>query len=484
MWIEKISLKNIKCFKDTTLSFETNGGLYRWITLLGENGTGKSSILKAIALLLSGPQSAKQLFQFTPDGWLHDTSKIGEISATIQQNVTIDGVAFTPATLKEQIDERNYTQKNGKIFRSFPFSYYLVDRGIIYKDVSYDSPDLVDHPSTWLNWLRNNALREDSMGWFASGYGAFRRVPNRKQMGGAGKITQSRMTNFLTQFDEKVELTTLDQWIGNQTLLSTGGPKEIRDQANATLRRITEIIPHFLPRSLDESGNERFVQMGYIDPATGERVFFDATGELVWQLEDGLKVSTSNLSDGYRSILAFTGDLVVRLALAFPHLKDPSQAPGVVLVDELDVHLHPAWQRQIAQWLQEKFPNIQFIVSTHSPFVAAGAGDKALTLRFKQQADQVIYETVGDISPYDVDDVLRSPAFDLRSTHAPQTQEAIHAYYEARRELKKHARGSSDYQAIQQKMEELEKLVAIAQNDFVRPGSLNERIENYIESKR
>ena len=77
----------------------------------------------------------------------------------------------------------------------------------------------------------------------------------------------------------------------------------------------------------------------------------------------------SQLSDGERSFLALVCDLCRRLALANPLLPNPLHGAGVVLIDELELHLHPTWQREVAQKLRTTFPNIQFVATTHSPFV-------------------------------------------------------------------------------------------------------------------
>lgn len=85
--------------------------------------------------------------------------------------------------------------------------------------------------------------------------------------------------------------------------------------------------------------------------------------------KDGETLDLSQLSDGERSFLAMICDLGRRLALANPLLKNPLQGAGVVLIDELELHLHPKWQRGVSEKLRETFPNIQFIATTHSPFV-------------------------------------------------------------------------------------------------------------------
>jgi predicted ATPase len=83
----------------------------------------------------------------------------------------------------------------------------------------------------------------------------------------------------------------------------------------------------------------------------------------------GHRLSLSQLSDGERSFLAIVSDLVRRLSLANPDLNDPLQGAGVVLIDEIELHLHPTWQRHVVEKLRTTFPHIQFIATTHSPFV-------------------------------------------------------------------------------------------------------------------
>ena len=83
----------------------------------------------------------------------------------------------------------------------------------------------------------------------------------------------------------------------------------------------------------------------------------------------GARISLQQLSDGERAFIALLGDLVRRLALANPELEDPLEGHGVVLIDELELHLHPRWQREVVEKLRSSFPNIQFIATTHSPFI-------------------------------------------------------------------------------------------------------------------
>ena len=81
------------------------------------------------------------------------------------------------------------------------------------------------------------------------------------------------------------------------------------------------------------------------------------------------KLLLEQLSGGYRIVLAMAADLALRMALANPHLPDPLQSEAIVLIDEIELHLHPEWQQRILCDLRRTFPNAQFIVSTHSPQV-------------------------------------------------------------------------------------------------------------------
>lgn len=77
----------------------------------------------------------------------------------------------------------------------------------------------------------------------------------------------------------------------------------------------------------------------------------------------------NQLSDGEKSLLAMVGDLARRLAIANPNLENPLDGSGIVLIDEIELHLHPQWQRRIIPALTKIFPNLQFIITTHSPQV-------------------------------------------------------------------------------------------------------------------
>lgn len=85
--------------------------------------------------------------------------------------------------------------------------------------------------------------------------------------------------------------------------------------------------------------------------------------------QNGRPLSIDQLSDGYKTLFGLVLDLAVRMAIGNPQLANPLESQAVVLVDEIDLHLHPEWQRRVIADLLRTFPNTQFIMSTHSPYI-------------------------------------------------------------------------------------------------------------------
>ncbi len=121
--------------------------------------------------------------------------------------------------------------------------------------------------------------------------------------------------------------------------------------------------------SIEEAG--RVVKQAILGCVEGaKRLWFDPRREqLVLALENGQVIPFSNLSDGQRTVLTLVGDIARRAITLNPHLGENAcaQTEGMVLIDELDLHLHPRWQRRIIQDLKRTFGKLQFICTTHSP---------------------------------------------------------------------------------------------------------------------
>ena len=105
--------------------------------------------------------------------------------------------------------------------------------------------------------------------------------------------------------------------------------------------------------------------------------------------KDGQYLKINQLSDGEKCTIALFGDLARRMTLANPALPNPLEGQGVVLIDELDLHMHTLWQRKVMQVLRKTFPNIQFIITTHSPQIL-GELDESFNLFYMLRKDEKI----------------------------------------------------------------------------------------------
>ncbi len=447
MWVESITLTNIKCFREQKILFTRNSSTgykakpYSWITLLGENGVGKSTLIQALALLLAGPEAAKELLP-RPTGWVRVPSNPGKLSAVLHQADTDAGVF-----------------SESKVRKTFSYTYFVtggIPVQVGKEKETYTEPALIEEPSKILSWLRTNAFASDSRGWFAVGYGAFRRLTRVNQVLIPSLEPAKRSSNFITQFDEDSALSSFERWM---VYLEFRIAKDASDTKARQMRKVGEaVIERLLP---------------------GDAKIAEVTADGLIQFSvNGQKVPTISLSDGFRSVIALAGDLIWRLLQAFPDLEDPTLASGVVLIDELDIHLHPSWQRQIAGWLRDIFPNLQFFVATHSPLVAAGGGENALTLRLELVGGEVEVKQIQNISAYDSDYILRSQAFGLESTHSPASQDKINRYYELRNKINDlMEQEQKEYEQLRQFMKEAQPIGGPPE-----PGSLEARTKAFLEA--
>jgi hypothetical protein len=448
MWVEELRIENIRCFESVVLRFtkQNRNKQFKWITFLSENGGGKSTALQSLGLLLAGPEGAQQLMP-RPLGWLRDENKAGKISTRIHQG-------------------RNDPGKHGseKVRHAFGYSYAMTgSQHLTINHKLYTEPSIVPAGHPILTWLRENAFPSKGPGWFAVGYGAFRRLTRSSQVIVPSLEPQARFTNFTTQFDEAEPLSFFERWLVYldyriaKKEAKNGDSKADLAQSKKQMELGIEAINRLLP------------EIARFDSVSSEgRILFWVGGE---------KVPTIALSDGYRSMLALAGDLVWRMILSFPDSNEPLSEEGVVLIDELDIHLHPRWQQTIAGTLRERFPNIQFFVATHSPLIAAGAGEAALTLRFDFEGGKSVVNPVANVAAMDVDRILQSEAFALDSSYSPETQRKIDRYDSLSRKGTRRTKPESDeFQELLTFMQEARPLGGPPE-----PGSLEDKIERFLD---
>lgn len=132
------------------------------------------------------------------------------------------------------------------------------------------------------------------------------------------------------------------------------------------------------------------------------------------------------LSDGYRAYIGLVGDLIYHLHRSCPPRSELTSLPGLVLVDDIDLHLHPSWQRHVVPRLASTFPRLQFVLTSHSPLVTGTLQSENI---FLMEADgdgpSQVRQITEPVHGLNADQVLTSSYFDLETTRAPEARKNL-----------------------------------------------------------
>lgn len=295
-----------------------------WHVIIGNNGSGKSSVLRAIALALLGKSDALALRQDWSD-WIRRGAEHASVSVSLlcyEERPTGSG-NLPPLVLWDT---------------GLEFSAGSSKAGPQLTDLSY-----------WIPGVRT---------WFSAAFGPFRRFT-----GGDLEYTREfdnnpRVARHLSVFDERVALSESLAWLKGLRAKSYEGHPDA-----ALLEPLIAFINQegFLPHGA-QLREVTFSAVSFVDG-------------------NGVDVLVDAMSDGYRSAFSLTLELIRQFAAAYGSNEVFTISAdeivvskrGIVLVDEVDAHLHPTWQQTIGTWLKHRFPLVQFIVSTHSPLVCQAA---------------------------------------------------------------------------------------------------------------
>ncbi len=346
MYVKAVTLENFKGFKNLEFNFQRPNGSYAgWTVFVGGNASGKSALLRGIALALMGPDASRQLLGSPVDwkGWIHKSERRAE------------------STVKLTWDTDNDSFKMGGKLPGQTF-----EAGIRFvletKDSAAPTLRAVDKRSkagTRILTALRGPWDPNAGGWFAAGYGPMRRLSGSSSESMRFSVGQGTVSRFVTLFREDAALSESEAWlkINQSRWLET----KAADQKHLLDGVQTMLNDDLLPRGLR------------ISRITVDHVFVVN--------KERLELPMRDISDGCRSIYATVLDLVHGMfeVYGIDGLFGKQDAmpvvtrPGVVLVDEIEAHLHPAWQRDIPEWLKRHFPRVQFLVTSHSPLVAQAA---------------------------------------------------------------------------------------------------------------
>jgi predicted ATPase len=208
---------------------------------------------------------------------------------------------------------------------------------------------------------------------------------------------------FMSLFDSEHTLINPVSWLKDQKLLELQKSFELKENAEIKVKSnffSVELLERMLFDILEKN------------------VEIKVEGSGVSFIEKGTSLTFDQLSEGYKSIVIFVSDLLYRLSKISSEEEIITEVKAIVLVDEIDLHLHPKWQRVIISKLRTLFPNIQFIFTTHSPTIIQGASEEAIIFRvyrYKEDGKTRVSDPYyrKNLDHLMINTVLTSPLFGL-----------------------------------------------------------------------
>jgi len=429
MKIHTLQLYNFRKFADKTFRFHP-----QFTVLIGDNASGKTSVLDALAVML------------------------GTYIPKSQDGVTIGGIQKKDARLRifEKYDQvtmerqkPTFLNAQGTLHgKDIEWKRKLGDRG-------KDARDLIligENDSTAVS--NGEDVDLPILLYYGTGrlWDVHRKVPIGKP--------DSRMVGYRNCLDPKSDHHLFEKWFSQLELSALQNNKTI--EVLEAVRNATKMcIP----------GAKRF----YYDVANDAMmIVFEDEGYCLFD----------NLSDGYRNMVAMVADIAHRAARLNPHLSAnaATESSGVVLIDEIDLHLHPQWQRRVVGDLQKAFPNIQFIATTHSPFI----------LQSLDPGKVIDLGIVNDESPIDLNHNIAAPspkgeyssksiediAEDVMGVKVPQRSQRYQEMYSAAIEYYQMLQEAKDSDPV--KKEKLKQKL----DELSAPFSDNQAYHAFLEMER
>lgn len=357
MKIQRIRANNFKGFED--LDINLNG---KSTVIFGINGTGKSTVLSIVNYIFwnwinrLNPAQGTSFRTFTSDMVRFGTSKMN-----ISTELELDSEIFCLS--------RSYTKsKMGKAAVSNG-SKKEYDKIVAYYQEHYLDEES-DMP-VFVNYSTNRSVIDIPL-----------RIRNKHAF---SKITA------LERADEKeLDFRTFFEWYRNQEDIEN----ELKIEKNDTsyedkfLKSVRTAVEAMLGNQYSDLKVKR--------------------SPLSLKVKKGNKdISVDQLSDGEKCTIAMFGDLARRIALANPNKENPLEGEGIVLIDEIELHLHPSWQRRVLNVLKSTFPNIQFIITTHSPQILGEADDTYNVLRIYTDSNDRLIVSENSVYGKDSNGILK-----------------------------------------------------------------------------
>lgn len=399
MRLEKLEIEGFRAIESAKIDFARKSTV-----IFGVNGTGKSSILRAINLMYA--------------------NIINQIvnRKELKQNYAI------------QLEDIQYGKKETKITTLFHMENEQISyqRGLIRSSgKKYEDKNSLKKIAEVFQEKYVSDLEQKDIPIFVN-YGTNRLVldiPLRIRTHHAFDIYSA----FEKAIENKIDFRTFFEWYRNQEDYENERKIERGDLSYQD--RALEAVRKAIMSMLEECSNLRVVRKPRLEMKIDKA---------------HISLNVSQMSDGEKCTMALFGDLARRLALANPVRENPLLGEGVVLIDEIELHMHPSWQRKILKKLKGTFPNIQFIVTTHSPVVLSEVDENYNLFFACNENEKIDIVRVPQLNGYNANEVLEQ--FMGTKSINEETEKYIHSIYV---DIEKHA-----YEQAERKLGQLEKLTS------------------------
>lgn len=342
MKITKLHLKNFRQFEDLEINFSKTSNI---AVFIGENGCGKSTVLDAISKMLA--QFIRQQYYME---YKNQNSYLNKEDSNLNNtdNIYVE--------LRFSTENKDLYIKNGDVYRS---------------GITYDSNIQIDYDKDifyFITAYRNNADRmvfQTNNGNFLDSIAEENRMNRIENQ--VADIYETALNIILTDITSTRK--PFEEWF---LQLENTELQTIFDTKNFNYRLPElQIFRNTIKTFYNNLSETNFEQLKGNREKGGK--IMDLATQWVELKKGNIFLKLNQLSTGEQAMLMLVTDITRRLLLVAPNLENIEQQSGIVLIDEIDQHLHPKWQRRILPALAKTFPNVQFIVTTHSPQVLSGA---------------------------------------------------------------------------------------------------------------
>jgi predicted ATP-binding protein involved in virulence len=365
MLLNSIRITNFKGIDDAQFQFDNDFNL-----IIGDNGTGKTSILEAVAVglgaFLAGIDGVRSI-HFSSDEIRRENELLGEGSNNI--------IYKTPIKVEcdLQVNQHSFCYKRQK--KSVKSSRSTIEP----RDICKEAAMMAGDSHTILPVIS---------------YQGISRISDQKRDRWRNVFEDdfSRVVGYTDCLDEASNTKLLTNWFRRMEQVAWQKGKKI-----AEYEAVKSAVSVFM------------CQMMEVDDIT---VFYDKRTEELMYDSLGEELPLRFLSSGFRTLVGMVLDISYRMAVLNPFLLEDivNKTPGIVLIDEIDMHLHPKWQWNVVKALKTTFPKVQFIVTTHSPIVIGSCKDERLIVLNQisrdKQSNKLKFDYDRSVQGWQVNDVL------------------------------------------------------------------------------